>query len=124
MVVNMNFSQEEIKGILVKHVHLTRATKDHAEQFKKFLVNEIEENNHKMIVDLSECEFIDSTFISALVTALKAINRKGGSLKIAASHSEVQSVLELTGMVKVFEIYKNVKAASDSFNPSTINSLP
>jgi len=118
----MSFSQDEIKGILVKHVHLTRATKDHAEKFKKFLMNDIEDNNHKMIVDLSECEFIDSTFISSLVTALKAINQKGGSLKIVANHSEVQSVLELTGMVKVFDIYKNVKEAVENFNPSTINS--
>jgi anti-anti-sigma factor len=117
MKIDLDFSQEEIKGILVKHVHLTRATKDNAEEFKKFLMNDIEENHHKMIVDLSECEFIDSTFISALVTALKAINQKGGSLKIIANHSEVQSVLELTGMVKVFEIHKDVKEAVDSYHP-------
>ncbi len=119
----MNFSEEEVKGILVKYVHLTRATKDHAEQFKKFLMKDIEENYNKIIIDLNECEFIDSTFISSLVTGLKAVNQKGGSLKIVANHSEVQSVLELTGMVKVFEIYKDVKEALESFNPSTIISL-
>jgi anti-anti-sigma factor len=119
----MNFTQEEIKGIIVKHVHLTRATKDQAEKFKKFLMKEIEENHPKMVIDLGECEFIDSTFISSLVTALKAINQKSGILKIVANHSEIQSVLELTGMVKVFEIYKNVKEAVESFNPSTKTSL-
>ena|SRR4030067_3532829 len=113
----MNFSQEKINGILVEHVHLSRATKDHAEQFKKFLMKDIEENHFDMIVDLSECEFIDSTFISALVTALKAINQKEGSLKIITNHSEVQSVLELTGMVKVFEVHKDVKESVDSYRP-------
>lgn len=107
----MEFSQQEINGIIVKNVHLTRATKEHAEFFKKFLMNDIKENNQKVIVDLSECEFIDSTFISALVSALKAMNQNGSSIKIIANHSDVQSVLELTGMMKVFEIYKDVDEA-------------
>jgi anti-anti-sigma factor len=75
-----------------------------------------------MIVDLEECEFIDSTFISSLVIALKAINQKEGTLKIVAAHSEVQSVLELTGMIKVFEIYKNVKEAVNSFIQKKVSS--
>jgi len=124
MVVSMNFSQEEIKGILIKHVHLTRATKEHADQCKKFLIKDIENDYVKMIIDLEMCEFIDSTFISSLVTALKTINQKGGLLKIVANHPEVQSVLELTGMVKVFELYKTVKEAAESFNQPAKIALP
>jgi len=112
----MDFSQEEIKGIIVKHVHLTRATKDNAEEFKKFLIKDISKGKKKLIVDLSECEFIDSTFISSLVIALKAINNNNGVMKIVARNSDISSVLELTGMIKVFEIYKNVKDATVSFN--------
>ncbi len=115
----MNFSQEEIKDIVIRHVHLSRATKDHAEDFKKFLLKDIEKQN-KIIVDLNKCEFIDSTFISTLVTALKAVNQVGGNLKIVAIQSEVRSVLELTGMVKVFEIFNNVKNALDSFSQPVI----
>ncbi len=115
----MNYSQEIIKGILVKHVHLTRATKDQADQFKKFLLKDIESNND-IIVDLSECEFIDSTFISSLVTGLKAIIKNTGNLKIVADHSDVQSVLDLTGMVKVFEIYNSVNDALNNFNQKNI----
>ncbi|RPI73389.1 MAG: anti-sigma factor antagonist [Ignavibacteriales bacterium] len=67
------------------------------------------------MADLSQCEFIDSTFISVLVTALKTINKKNGSLKIIAAHSNVQSVLDLTGMVKVFQIYKTREEALSVF---------
>jgi anti-anti-sigma factor len=112
----MNFSQEKIKGILIKHVHLSRATKEQAEEFKKFLLRDIEEDNIWFIINLSECEFIDSTFISALVTALKVINQKEGTLKIVAVHSEVLSVLELTGMVKIFEVFKTTDEALKNFN--------
>jgi anti-anti-sigma factor len=118
----MSFTQEKIKGIIVKHVHLIHATKEHAEKFKKFLLQDIDEGKINMVVDLSECEFIDSTFISALVTALKAITQKEGKLKIVATHTDVQSVLELTGMFKVFEIYKNSKEAVESFKSADIAS--
>ncbi len=111
----MDFSQEEIKGILVKHVHLTRATKDNAEAFKKFLMKDISNGKEKLLIDLSECEFIDSTFISSLVIALKAVTQKNGTLKIVAHNTDISSVLELTGMAKVFEIYKDIKEAITSF---------
>ncbi len=111
----MDFTQEEQKGIFIKYVHLTRATKEHAEKFKKFLLKDIKEKNNKVIVDLSQCEFIDSTFISSLVIALKSITNTGGSLKLIAVHSDVLSILELTGMVKVFGVYKSLKEAMASF---------
>jgi|SRR5690554_1833802 len=106
----MNFTQEKINGALIKQVHLTYATKEYAEKFKQFLMKDIENSNH-IIADLSECEFIDSTFISALVTALKTVNQKNGSLKIIAPHSNVKSVLELTGMGKVFNIFSSREEA-------------
>lgn len=111
----MNFTQEERESIIIKRVHLTRATKEHAEEFKKFLLKDIGDKNDKIIVDLSSCEFIDSTFISSLVIASKAVNKIGGVLKIVAIHSDVQSVLELTGMVKIFDIYKDVNEAVGNF---------
>lgn len=111
----MDFTEEEQKGIIVKYVNLSRATKEHAEKFKKFLMKDIKDKNDRIVVDLSVCEFIDSTFISALVIALKSVNNLGGVLKLVAVHSDVQSVLELTGMVKLFDIYKDVKEAVTSF---------
>ena len=111
----MDFTQEKQGGVIVKQVHLTRATKDHAEAFKKFLIKDINEKNNKIIVDLSECEFIDSTFISTLVIALKSVNKIKGSLKLVAIHSDVLSILELTGLVKVFEVFKSVKEATGTF---------
>lgn len=110
----MDFTQAKQGGIMVKQVHLSRATKDQAEAFKKFLVKDINEKNNKIVVDLSECEFIDSTFISTLVIALKSINKIKGALKLVAVHTDVLAILELTGLVKVFDVFKSVKEAIGS----------
>jgi anti-anti-sigma factor len=111
----MRFTNEVVKDILIEHVHLSHATKEHAEEFKKFLLNDVR-NHNKVLVDLTDCTFIDSTFISSLVTALKTINQKNGTIKILANNNEVHSVLELTGMAKVFDIFSDVDKAVENFS--------
>jgi anti-anti-sigma factor len=105
-----------VENIAVKKVNLTRATKEHAEEFKKLLFRNSNNGYNNVIIDLSRCEFIDSTFISALISALKDQNKNGYTLKLVTKHPDVQSIIELTGLVKVFETYKSVKEAISSYN--------
>lgn len=98
--------------IAVKKVKLISATKEYAEDFKVDFFNNLNGYN-KVVIDLSKCEVIDSTFVSALAAIQKNKNRH--SLKLVASHPDVQSVLELTGILKIFETFKTVKEAVSSF---------
>ena len=69
----MDFIKEKYDDVLVEVVNLTRATLKEAEEFKLTLTQDIEEGVRKIVVDLSQCEFIDSTFLGALVVSLKKI---------------------------------------------------
>jgi len=111
----MSFFSEEIKDVVVEVVDINRATFKESEEFKKFIDNDIEKGHLKIIIDLSNCDFIDSTFLSTIVTALKKVSKIGGNLKLVGVHSETQALLELTGTAKVFEIYKNRSMAIESF---------
>ena len=111
----MSFFSEEIKDVVVEVVDINRATFKESEEFKKFLEKDIDKGYLKIIIDLSNCNFIDSTFLSTIVTALKKISKIGGNLKLVGVHSETQALLELTGTVKVFEIYENRSKAIESF---------
>ena len=110
-----NFSKEIHKDVIVEIVELSRATVKESQEFKSILTEDIENNFLKFVVDFEDCEFIDSTFLSTLVTTLKYLIKKGGNLKLSSISSEVQSLLELTGTNRVFEIYKNKKEAVQSF---------
>jgi anti-anti-sigma factor len=100
----------------VEVVDINRATFKEAEEFKKLLNKDIDSGYSKIIVDLSNCRFIDSTFLSTIVTALKKVSKIGGNLKLAGVHSETQALLELTGTVKVFEIYETKDEAVKTFS--------
>ena len=77
---------------------------------------DIDEGFNKIIVDLSECMFMDSTFLSSLVIALKSLTKTNGSMKLVAIHQDTLAILDLTGMVKVFDVLKSKKEALLSFN--------
>ncbi len=104
-----------IDDVTVKNVKLDRATFKDAEEFKRRLAQDIENKKLKILVDLSGCLFMDSTFLSALVTSLKRITEAGGNLKLVAIQPETLSLLELTGTYKVFEIFHSRESALNSF---------
>ncbi|NWF89715.1 MAG: STAS domain-containing protein [Ignavibacteriaceae bacterium] len=114
----MSFLSEKTNDIAIETVEISRATFKEAEEFKNFLNTDIEEGYLKLIVDLTHCAFIDSTFLSTIVTALKKVSKKGGNLKLVGIHSETQALLELTGTVKIFEIFDTVDDAIVSFTKS------
>jgi anti-anti-sigma factor len=90
----MEFIKEIHNNILIEIVNLERATLKEAEQFKLILVKDIEEGNKNIIVDLNNCEFIDSTFLGALVVSLKKTTALGGDLKLVGFQHAVHSMFE------------------------------
>ena len=110
-----NFLLTKVEDIIVEEINLLKATRDQAEEFKVVLLKHIDEGSLKIIVDLHQCEFVDSTFLSTLLIALKAVMEKGGGLKLAAPKYEVDEVLEATGMKKVFDVFPTVEEAVNSF---------
>jgi anti-anti-sigma factor len=111
----MDFTRENFGDIVVEVVNLSRATLKEAELFKKTLTEDIETGARKLVVDLSECEFIDSTFLGALVVTLKKITALGGDMKLIGFQPSVHSMFELTRMHRVFEAYPTKIEAIESF---------
>lgn len=111
----MDFIREEHGSVLVEKVHLTRATLKEAEEFKSHLVEDIKEEWQKIVVDLSECEFIDSTFLGALVVSLKKVTSMGGDIKLVGFQPAVNSMFELTRMYRVFDSFTSVNEAVRSY---------
>ena len=112
----MDFIREKHGDIVVETVNLTRATLKEAEEFKQTLAQDIEMGARKIIVDLTECEFIDSTFLGSLVVSLKKITNFGGDLRLVGFQPDVHSMFELTRMYRVFEAFKTKEEAVQSFN--------
>jgi len=110
---------KKVQGdVIVEVVNLTRATRNESLEFKQILDEDIQFNFKKIVVDLSLCEFMDSTFLGTLVVAQKNIAKKGGEIKLIEPASVLQTLMSKAGTLKVFDSYKNLNDACDSFSYS------
>jgi anti-sigma B factor antagonist len=69
-----------------------------------------------VLIDLSECEFIDSTGIALIVRAWQQIDRGAegegeGRLVICSENRQVRRVLEITGLEHSMSIHENREQA-------------
>lgn len=66
------------------------------------------ESAGKVIVDLSEVTYIDSSGVASLVEALQAAKKNGSQFSLAATSEPTRRVLELARLDKVFTLYDSV----------------
>ena len=111
----MNFEKEFKDDIVIEKVNLNRATYKEAEEFRVFMQNDILAGCQKLIVDMKNCEFMDSSFLGVLINALKILEKSNGSLKLASVHDEVLVILEITKIAELFNIFPDKEEAIKSF---------
>lgn len=74
------------------------------------------EDKTKVILDLGNVSFIDSSGIGALVATLRSLSAKDGELRLIGLAPAVRTVFELTRLYRAFEIYDGEKEALASFD--------
>lgn len=112
----MDFLRIKNNDVVLVQVNLVRASLKEVDQFRDILMKDIQSGEKKFVVDLSKCEFVDSTFLGTLVISLKRLTAFGGDIKLVGFQPAVSSMLELTRMNKVFESFTSSEVAIKSFN--------
>lgn len=69
--------------------------------------------NARVVIDMSELTFVDSSGLGALVGGLKSARTAGGDLRIAAVPDAVRTVLRLTNLDRVLRDYPTPETAFD-----------
>jgi anti-sigma B factor antagonist len=68
---------------------------------------------HRIVLDLSETQFLDSSGLGAVIAGLKSARQAGGDLRIARPTPAVLTVLELTNLDKVLRPRDDPETAFD-----------
>ena len=110
-----DFTRDVVGDVLIEKVNFTRATFKEAQEFKDRLVYDILMNNEKIIIDLSSCEYIDSTFLGALVVILKKMAERSGEIKYVIPQPSALYLFKITGLYGVLNLYRTREEAIESF---------
>jgi anti-anti-sigma factor len=68
-------------------------------------------DNVRVVVDLSEVDFLSSIGIRLLMLTAKSVNSRGGKIVLLKPIPEVQSVLEIAGIPAIIPIYSHPESA-------------
>ncbi len=111
----MKFKTKEIKGITVVELEGNVMGGPDASALNDFLHKLIAEKKNQVVVDLKAVSFINSSGLGMLIGGLTTMRHSGGELKLACASKKVESLLEMTKLLKVFDLHKNVNNAITAF---------
>jgi anti-anti-sigma factor len=78
---------------------------------KQRLNQAIADGHARLVVDLGDVTFIDSSGLGALIAGLKAARLAGGDLRIARPNAQARLILELTTLDQVLHPFASVEEA-------------
>jgi len=76
----------------------------------------LSKGNKKILANLAEVNYIDSSGIGELVSAFTTVKNQGGELKLLNLTKKVHDLLQITKLYTVFDVKDNEAAAIKSFN--------
>jgi len=99
----MQLQQSKMVDVLIVRPLEQRIDAATATEFKQKMSDWIDAGNRKIVLNLAEVDFIDSSGLGAIVSSLKKIGGDG-DLVICAVRETVMSLFRLTRMNRVFDI--------------------
>ncbi len=75
----------------------------------------LEDGSTRLVLDLADVSFMDSSGLGAVITGLKRARQAGGDLRLAAAGEQVQTVMRLTNLDRVLQPHTTVEDAADGW---------
>lgn len=80
-------------------------------QARNAIMELVKQRVPRVIVDLSEVSYMDSSGVATLIEGLQLCHKYNGNLVVAGLRDNVREVFELTRLDKIFQIFLDVEAA-------------
>jgi anti-anti-sigma factor len=87
-----------------------------AAQLRQEIEAQVAGGRSRLVIDLSQVPFIDSSGLGALVGGLKAARVAGGDLRVAQPGDQARLVMQLTTLDRVLRLYDTVEEAADAIS--------
>ena len=104
-------------GVVIERVDLLRATINEAAEIKDNLLDDIDFK--KIIIDLSTCNYIDSTFFGALVFAHRLLKDQDCLMVLVISETVLSQSFIFNEITSVFKVYHSIREAIEALNENS-----
>jgi anti-sigma B factor antagonist len=113
--VSMKASNRQVDGVTVVDMSGRITLGEGSVVLRDSIRDLIGKGQKKILLNLGDVTYIDSSGIGELVSAFTAVRREGGELKLLNLTKKVHDLLQITKLYTVFDIKDDEAAAIKSF---------
>jgi anti-sigma B factor antagonist len=106
----------EHSGIMLVDLSGRISLGDGSALLRKTVRDLLEEGRTKIILNLGDVNYIDSSGIGELVSGFTAVRNRGGELKLLNLTKKVHDLLQITKLFTVFDVFNDESTAIRSFD--------
>ena len=89
---------------------------DDTKDFNDLLHKLIDQGKIRIVLDLSDVKFMNSSGLGMLIGGLTTVKKSDGFYKLANVTDKIESLLIITKLITIFETYDSVDKALESFS--------
>lgn len=87
-----------------------------ASAFRDLIRDLVSKGNKKVLVNLADVSYIDSSGIGELVSGFTTVANSGGTMKLLNLNKRVKDLLQITKLYTVFEVHDDEASGVRSFS--------
>jgi anti-sigma B factor antagonist len=113
--VSMKVSTRQVDGITVLDLSGRITLGEGSVQLRDAVRDLLAKGQKKILLNLGEVNYIDSSGIGELVSAFTTVKNQGGDLKLLNLTKKVHDLLQITKLYTVFDVKDDEASAIGSF---------
>jgi anti-sigma B factor antagonist len=114
-LVKLQSSTRQVEAVTIVDLK-GRITLGEASVVVRDVVNDLmDKGNKKILLNLGEIDYIDSSGIGVLVSSFTTVRGKGGELKLVNLSKRIRDLLQITKLYNIFDVKDDEATAVASF---------
>ena len=114
--MSMKATVRQVDSVMVIDISGRITLGEGCAQLRELVRDQLSKGHKKVLINLAEVTYIDSSGIGELVSAYTAVSNQGGQLKLLNLTKKVHDLLQITKLYTVFDIHDDEAKAIASFD--------
>ncbi|MDQ6760513.1 MAG: STAS domain-containing protein [Acidobacteriota bacterium] len=117
MATHLEIDRREKEGIVILDLKGRLVVGDPSVRLREKVGAEVAQGSRKIILNLGEVDYIDSTGLGSMVICYTTVQKANGALKLSKLNKRNIELMLLTKLSTVFQIFPEEQDAVNSFFP-------
>lgn len=115
MIVTIRMTNSEVDGVSVVTLDGRIVLGEESNSFREKLKSMLAEGKKKIVLNMVNIKYIDSSGLGTLVAAHVSAKTQGASVRLCNLGKKFHEVMQITKLLTIFDVYDTEAAAVSSF---------